>query len=321
MKRNYSLLIIALFISFTAAAQVNLKPSIGLVSKPKDTDSICKIQTYLGNFAASGLQVADTVYDFKLYNLNGDSLDLGLELAKGKPVLLVAGSYTCPVYRGKVPNINNIANTYAGKVSVFIIYIVEPHPVTPDKSPYSGNVWTTSQNYTDNVLYLQPKTYGERKTVVQDMLNKISHNAPVFIDGACNKWWDTYGPAPNNAYLIKPDGIVYAKHDWYDSKNPYDIVADINSLLNLLSVEEAGKATEVKVFPNPADGGNVNFLLKGNTGIAGLSIKNVLGEELQHHRFSGESTTIATAGMAKGIYLYSVTGEGKAPVSGKMIIR
>lgn len=75
----------------------------------------------------------------------------------GKPVLLVGGNYTCPVYRRKIQDINDMCNFYGGQLQVYVVYGVEAHPVI-DVSPYSGKVWTTSANQTEGVLFEQPKT-------------------------------------------------------------------------------------------------------------------------------------------------------------------
>jgi len=224
---------ILLFLTLFAGAQPALKPSIGLGSMPADADSICNEPFYLGSFFTSGLQAGDTTYDFTLYDLNGDSLHLAEVLSHGKLVLLVAGSYTCPVYRGKVDVINDVMNTYPGQVEVYIIYTLEAHPDS-DTSVYFGYINPTTQNIQQGILYGQPKTYGERKQLVTDMLNAMSISAPVFIDGPCNNWWNTYGPAPNNSYLIDTTGIVISKHGWFD-RFPDNIYCDIDSLLGTSS--------------------------------------------------------------------------------------
>ncbi|PCJ87023.1 MAG: hypothetical protein COA57_05460 [Flavobacteriales bacterium] len=211
----------------------NLNPSIGIGALPNDADSVCNIPLYLGDYDSSGLQAGDTAADFTLYDLNGDSLNLATELQKGKPILLVAGSYTCPVFRGKESVINDIVTNYSNDISTFIIYIIEAHP-DQDTSPYFGFVNTTSTNINEGILYLQPKTYGERKTVVTDMLSAMNFQAPVYLDGPCNNWWEYYGPAPNNSYLINTDGTIFSKHGWFD-KYPNDIYCDIDSLLAVSS--------------------------------------------------------------------------------------
>jgi hypothetical protein len=39
---------------------------------------------------------------------------------------------------------------------------------------------------------------------------------PLLVDGMDNAVWCTYGPAPNNAYLIDMDGGIVAHQGWYD---------------------------------------------------------------------------------------------------------
>jgi hypothetical protein len=228
MKKIITLLSL-LFLFATSPAQT-LLPSIGIGSLPADTTSICTIPWYTGSFSASGLQPGDTAADFTLYDVNGNSFNLAAALALGKPVLLVSASYTCPVFRSKVPSINNVVSTYGSQVTTAIIYCVEAHPT--DTSPYFGYVNTTNANQQAGILFAQPTTYGGRKNMVDTLLANMSVSAPVYLDGPCNNWWQYYGPAPNNAYLIGTDGIVFAKHPWYDSY-PDNIECDIDSLLGL----------------------------------------------------------------------------------------
>ncbi|REJ85241.1 MAG: T9SS C-terminal target domain-containing protein [Bacteroidetes bacterium] len=221
--------IAALFISAICHAQ--LRTSIGIGPLPADNEPVCPVQIFGGGFNTSGYQETDTVPDFTLYDLNGDSMNLSSTLNSGKPILLIAGSYTCPVFRNKIASINNVVNTYDTLISVFVVYTLEAHPDV-DISVYSGNVNPTSGNIAAGILYRQPTTYGERKLIAQDLLDSMAINARVLIDGPCNNWWLNYGPAPNNAYLIRPDGVVFAKHGWYD-KSPENILCDLDSLLGL----------------------------------------------------------------------------------------
>ena len=74
--------------SFILLAQtLTLKPSIGISALPNDADAICTIPVYLdpdGSFETPGPQVGDTIPDFTLYDLNGDSINMKTELLKGK---------------------------------------------------------------------------------------------------------------------------------------------------------------------------------------------------------------------------------------------
>jgi hypothetical protein len=206
-----------------------LLPSIGIGSLPNDNDAVCTIPTYTGSFDVSGYFEGDTVHDFTLYDMNGDSVNLASVLSDGKPTLLIGGSYTCPVFRGTIADINNMASIYSGLLNIYIVYVVEAHPVN-DPSPYSGTVWVPSANYTEGVLYQQPTTYGERKALIDSMQQHYTINAPILIDGPCNNWWLNYGPAPNNAYLINTNGVVVAKHAWFN-RAPDNMYCDIDSFL------------------------------------------------------------------------------------------
>jgi hypothetical protein len=219
--------------SYTAEVSAQLLPSIGIGSLPNDSNSVCVIPVYTGSFDSSGYQEGDTVNDFTLYDMNGDSVNLASALSSGKPVLLVGGSYTCPVFRGKIPDINNMIAIYGSSLNIYIVYTVEAHPIN-DPSPYSGTVWIPSANYTEGVLFEQPETYGERKALIDSMLDNYTINVPVLVDGPCNNWWLNYGPAPNNAYLIDTNGIVFAKHGWFN-RPPDNMYCDIDSLLGTSS--------------------------------------------------------------------------------------
>ena len=225
-----TLTLVFLFVSSWLIAQPTLHPSIGLDALPLETDSICDIPLYLGNFDNSGLQIGDTAADFTLYDLNGEPFHLKDMLESGLPVVLVGGNYTCPVFRNKIPALNNLVDMYGDSVFFAVIYGLEAHPDV-DISPYFGYVNTGAQNISAGILYRQPTTYGERLEVAEDMLGEINIEAPIYFDGPCNEWWAHYGPAPNNAYLIGTDGIVHAKHGWFN-RYPDDMACDLDNYFN-----------------------------------------------------------------------------------------
>jgi len=218
-------LVLLILIVANAVAQPVLKPHIGVDSHPQASDPICDIPAYLGNFVESGYSEGDTVADFTLYNAAGVEFNLANILSEGKPVLLVAGNYTCWRFRDQISTINSIANYYANELRVFIVYGVEAHPHL-DVSPYSEYVWTGERNFTDGVLERQPTTYGERIEVIDEMLENFGVLPEILIDGPCNSWWLNYGPAPVNAYLINPQGIVNRKHAWFQAL-PDDMWCDL----------------------------------------------------------------------------------------------
>ncbi len=220
-----------LLISSTLFSQV--LPTINSGVLPNDSDPICPI-TYYSNldFDTSGYDIGETVNDFTLFDLNGNVFQLSTALALGKPVLLITGSLTCPIFRNELPRINTVFTTYAADVTTIIIYALEAHPT--DTSPYSSTVNVTNQNINQGVLFPQPTTYGERKALVDTLMQNLPVVPPVYIDGPCNEWWHNYGPAPQNAYLVDTNGKVIVKHGWFD-QFPQDIFCDIDSALGITS--------------------------------------------------------------------------------------
>jgi len=229
-KIYYVLLLLLSLIFVLLKAQP--APFIGLNALPQMGDPICSEPVFTGSFFTSGYAVGATVSDFKLYKINGDSVTLSQVLGGGKPVLLVSGSLTCPVFRNKLADIQQVATAYAGLLEVFIVYTIEAHPT--DTSVYYGYINTTSQNQTDGILFPSPLNYGQRVALADTLIQKYGVSVPVLIDGTCNEWWKHYGPAPNNAYVIRPNGTVAIHHGWFD-RSPRNIFCELDTFLGVTS--------------------------------------------------------------------------------------
>lgn len=229
MKRLCSFFFFLLFGTISYAQGPYLKPSIGLASLPADNTPICPPPVYLGNYDTSGYFVGDTVADFTLYKANGNPVSMSALLQSHRPVLLVAGSYTCGEFRSKVADLDSMMQFYGGLLNIIVVYIVEAHPDNA-VSPYTGNIWIGNQNIQANIYYDQPTTYGERKAMVDTMNAHMPVMPMVAIDGPCNEWWLHFGPAPNNAYLIDTNGIVKSKAGWFNHP-PENMWCSIDSLL------------------------------------------------------------------------------------------
>jgi hypothetical protein len=80
----------------------------------------------------------------------------------------------------------------------------------------------------------QPRTYGERKNLVREMLNHIIIRPELIIDDPGNEWWHYFGPAPNIAYLVHPNGVIESKYPWLNG-NPEELLKTIETLLGKVS--------------------------------------------------------------------------------------
>ena len=169
------------------------------------------------DFVAQGIQVGESVADATVYTLEGTPRRLS-EFWADQPMLLVTASLTCPVARQRSPAVEQLAQRFGDQVSVVMLYTIEAHP-KGDPSPYAeGNEWLTPQNQKEGILCRQPRTLEERLQRAKEFQHRLGVSVPVVIDGMDNGAWQTLGSGPNMGLLIRPDGVLAAKHGWFDGK-------------------------------------------------------------------------------------------------------
>ncbi|HTL81468.1 MAG TPA: hypothetical protein VL651_07180, partial [Bacteroidia bacterium] len=237
-----------------ASAQSLLSHSINSPVLPIDSAIIDSVATYIDStseFVSSGFQVGDTVPDFTLFDTGYVAVTLSNVLDDGKPVMLIASSYSCPVSRrGMTQVLPDLVAQFGAQVNFIVVYTEEAHPVTPDWSPYYNGVFTTTENYHDSVLIHQEEYFVQRKQEARLFSSIYNPQTPVLIDGCANEYWRNFGPAPNNAYLLLPSGVVLKKYGWFANEKP-QIITDIDSLVIPMGASGI-PGTAFTVFPVPA---------------------------------------------------------------------
>ncbi|PCJ00867.1 MAG: hypothetical protein COB15_01985 [Flavobacteriales bacterium] len=320
MKLYYSLLI-NLLIIFSISAQPALLPTIGVGNLPSDSDPICTIPMVGGS--SSNIFVGDTIPHFKLYDINGVQMDIGSTLQQGKAVLIMCGSFTCPAFRNKVDELATIAAMYPTQLEVMMIYVVEAHPKTPDLCPYSGLV-NEANNVGTSASFLQPTTYLERKNAVQEFLDSMTveiSGIPVYIDGPCNEWWHAFGEAPNDGFLINPDGVVEIEQVWFD-KFPDDMFADVATYIaanpNLGTTEYFQQ--KINIFPNPvASGKNITLSIPKEMGNYTIDLIDITGKTIMTLNNTA-SLRLDEKLFQQGVYFMKITADNGKTYTKKLII-
>ena len=124
---------------------------------------------------------------------------------------------------------------YGKDVLFLMVYVVDPHPLPPDLSPYSGDIWTFK--YTK---FRQARTFGERvkyaqnvstdgvfdEVLVDTLQTSETTVAAEMVDNDMamtatdprgnNAVWCSWGPAPNTAWVIGRNGTVLTAQFWYE---------------------------------------------------------------------------------------------------------
>ena len=95
------------------------------------------------------------------------------------------------------------------------VYVVDPHPQSPDRSPYGG----AESERAGYSIHPQPRSYTERVALATEVAGMLEGDQTLLVDemdpeARNNPLWCSYGPAPNSGYLIGRDGILEAVHRW-----------------------------------------------------------------------------------------------------------
>lgn len=155
---------------------------------------------------SEGAGVATRTKDFELpvaqtgarYRLSDDA---------GKVRVFMFGSITNPPARFQLPLWDALQRKYdSTQVRLFMIYGRELHP--GDQKSYRK--------------YPAPKSEHEKLAYAQELGNTVK--IPVLVDGLNDAVLDSYGRAPNAAYIIDRDGNLVFRGTWADSRKVEYIV-------------------------------------------------------------------------------------------------
>ena len=214
-----------LLFSFVFSAQVSTAQygSFGKDTCPDDSTEVNDI-IYYGELLdmSGGYQVGDTVFDFTVYDFDGNSINLYEELSGSKPVVLVNGSVSCLRFRGTFEPDNNgqqyiaarnYLESHVDDINWIFVYGVEAHP-TDGNCP--SNCPPTVSNDT---TVIQPPYYVNRRWAAHGWEESPEHEFPftMYADNADNAVYDNFFQRPFGMLAINCNGTVAMRGDWVNS--------------------------------------------------------------------------------------------------------
>ena len=149
-----------------------------------------------------------------VHTLAGEPFDLS-ELWSDKPLLVCATSLSCPLSRSTYPRFHRLAQAFAGRIEVALLYTIEAHP-NDGTSPYDEPEWLLAENARDGISCAQPASLQERQALARDYVERFGVTEPVYLDTMDNRVWELLGQRPNCAVLVRQDGRVVERHEWFD---------------------------------------------------------------------------------------------------------
>ncbi len=144
------------------------------------------------------LKNGDLAPDFTLKDVTGKK-SVTLSGLKGKPVVLVFGSCTCPPFVSTAESTGQLYASYKDRAHFYMIYVREAHPT--DGWVIQGNKFQIKS----------PETDDDRRKIAQNFVEKIKVSMPVLVDGIDDKVEKTYACWPNRMYVLDAQGKIVDK--------------------------------------------------------------------------------------------------------------
>jgi len=137
-----------------------------------------------------GPQAGEKAPPFSLPTLGGDVIEL--EDLTGRPVVLEFGSYTCPIFCGHIPAMENVARRHP-EAAFLVIYTREAHPgeITPEHRS------------------VEAKQAAARRLIDEEPLSRT-----VLIDNLDGDVHHLYGPAWDSVYVLDSAHEVVLRQAW-----------------------------------------------------------------------------------------------------------
>jgi hypothetical protein len=141
------------------------------------------------------LAQGDLAPDFTLASADG-ATSYTLSSLRGKPVVLVFGSCTCPPFVRSTRATGALFERYRTRANFLMVYVREAHPT--DGWAVEGNRFKVAQ----------PTTLEQRRKIAQDFVKEIGIRMPLAVDtieGAAERLYD---PFPNRLVVIDAAGRI-----------------------------------------------------------------------------------------------------------------
>ena len=195
----------------------------GLSEQPADTATVGNLIDFgAHNDMSGGYNVGDTVFNFTVYDFDGNSVELYEELAGPKPVVLVSGSVSCIRFRKTwdttlVTPLVESARTFMfdndENFNWIFIYGVEAHP-TEGQCPSN-----CPPIIVNDTAVVQHSIYAERRWSMHTWLSATDHYMPfnMFADNPDNAVYNAFFRRPFGLVALNCDGTVGIRADWVDT--------------------------------------------------------------------------------------------------------
>lgn len=106
------------------------------------------------------LKIKDLFPDLFFYNSAGTKVYSDSIFNKGRSVIFAVGSYTCPLFRNSLKQLNKYLDSQKTQSDIYFVYVQEAHPIKG--SPYGEAHDNIELNKRENISIHQQKNIEDR---------------------------------------------------------------------------------------------------------------------------------------------------------------
>ena len=136
--------------------------------------------------------------DVVLYRPDGRSFPLSS--LRGRPLVLVLGSYTCPQLRNGVPEVVRLYERYGSRARFLLAYMREAHP--------DGEAWQSTINRREGIRLPEARSLPERAEHAALCRKRLEIPFETALDGLDGKAEAAFSAFPSRVFVIDAAGTV-----------------------------------------------------------------------------------------------------------------
>jgi tetratricopeptide (TPR) repeat protein len=118
---------------------------------------------------------------------------------RGRPAVLVFGSYTCPLFRSAAPVLERLFARYSSRSAFLLVYIREAH---------AGGEWQSTINEREHISLAPAANREQKNEHAQLCVRNLHLSLPAAVDGMDGAAEKAYSAWPSRVYVVRPDGRV-----------------------------------------------------------------------------------------------------------------
>jgi hypothetical protein len=128
---------------------------------------------------------------------------------KGKPLVLIFGSYSCPSFREHAKGLDELQRRYAAKANFLLVYTKEAHPV---------GGWEVQRNKDAEISVPQAKDEAARLAAAKLARTKLGLSMATAVDSMDDQLVAAFDAFPNGAVILDREGQITARQKWAEPR-------------------------------------------------------------------------------------------------------